>query len=265
MKGFLFACLILLFAACSQDITLDLPVYEPRLTVEFYLEEGQPLRCFLQESLNYTDQRIINLIDGATVILKYKDQADTLQQGVFVDPLFNKVYNYSNPKIFYPEPNVEYQLYIKDIQGRELFSTARYIEPVKIDSIAYDFNQDGEARIGLVFDDPKAQANFYRIVAFPADTVITEDETWDFRLSDNSFNGNRFSFFTGFAFKKGRKVTARLYNLDPKHDEFTESVSLARQSNFNPFGQPAPIRGNIIGGHGIFTVLSYDELLITLD
>jgi hypothetical protein len=53
--------------------------------------------------------------------------------------------------------------------------------------------------------------------------------------------------------------------LDPKHYEFTESVSTARQSNFNPFGQPAPLRGNIIGGHGIFTVLSYDEGIVKIE
>lgn len=264
MKNIVYSLVFLLFVACSQDIDLDLPTYEPRLTIEFYLEEGRPIRAFLQESLNYTDERIINTMEGATVILRYKNQMDTLQNRIFIDSAFNKVYNYFNPKIFYPEHNVDYHLYVKDKQGRELFSTARYSDPVKIDSIAYDFNQEGEARIGLVFTDPREKINFYRIVAFPADTVITEDETWDFSLSDNSFNGDRFSFFTGFTFKNGRKVIARLYNLDPKHNEFAESVSTARQSNFNPFGQPAPLRGNIIGGHGIFTILSYDEVLVTL-
>lgn len=253
---------ISLLSSCSQSLDLNLPMYEPKLTVEFYLENGKPLRCLLQESLNYTDQRLVNWIDDAIVLLKYGDQVDTLQNNLYLDTLFDKAYNYYNPKIFEAKTNVTYTLYIKDKQGRELSSTTKYTEPIKIDSTLYDFNSEDEARVGLVFSDPAQSINFYQIVALPADTVVTEEDTWDFSLEDNSFNGLRFSFFTGYSFERNRTVVARLYNLDSEYHAYLQSVSIARESNFNPFGQPAPIRSNIIGGLGIFTVLSYDEVRV---
>lgn len=264
MRVLFFVISTFLFFSCSKTLELDLPEYEDKLTVEFYLEDGKPIRCFLQESLKYTDERIINLVEGATVLLKYGNQVDTLQNRISIDSTFNKVFNYSIPKIFRVDRNLEYQLYVTDREGRELLATARASLPVKIDSTVVDFNDNGEARLGLVFNDPAQVVNYYRIVAFPADTVATEENTWSFILTDNAFNGQKFSFFTGYAFDKGRLVMARLYSLDKAHYDFEQSVSTARQSNFNPFGQPAPIVSNVIGGHGIFTVLNYDEVLMNI-
>ncbi|MGF1639106.1 MAG: hypothetical protein ACFCUU_18665 [Cyclobacteriaceae bacterium] len=42
-------------------------------------------------------------------------------------------------------------------------------------------------------------------------------------------------------------------------------LALMLLSHFNPFGQPAPLRGNIVGGLGIFTVFSYDEVLVNIE
>jgi hypothetical protein len=42
-------------------------------------------------------------------------------------------------------------------------------------------------------------------------------------------------------------------------------VATARQSNFNPFGQPAPIKSNVNGGLGIFTALSYAEIELEIE
>jgi hypothetical protein len=257
--------LVILFSSCSKTLDLDLPKYEPKLSVEFYLEEGKPLRCLLQESLNYTDERLIELVEGATVILKYGNIVDTLRNDSYVDAVFQKAYNYYNPKLFVMRDNIEYQLYIKDRQGREMTSSTISIPRIKIDSAVYDFNQDGDARVGLIFTDPGQSKNYYRIVAYPADTTVSEEETWSFNLTDNSFNGQRFSFFTGYAFEKNTSVVARLYNLDSYHYIFEQSVSTARQSNFNPFGQPSPIISNVVGGHGIFTILRYDEIIVDID
>lgn len=265
MKNFIFACILTSVLACSKPVQLDLPKYEPKLTVEFYLEEGRPIKCWLQESLNYTDSRIINPIQDAMVLLKYGNVTDTLKNVFYFDSLYSKVYNYFTPKLFKVEENLEYQLLIVDKAGRELTAKTTYKKPIKIDTIVYDFNQNNEARIGLVFSDPATEVNFYRIVAIPADTIITEDETWSFNIIDNSFNGIKFSFFTGFAFERGREIKARLYNLDKAHYDFHQSTSNARQSNFNPFGQPAPIISNVKGGHGIFTILSYDEVKVKIE
>lgn len=263
MKSHLFGCLLLL-SSCSQTVELNLPKYTPKLTVEFYLENGKPLRCLLQESLNYTDDRIINLVENAVVTLTYNGIIDTLQNTFFLDSAFNKIYNYYNPKILTLQTGVEYRLYIRDKEGKELFGSASYVHPVKIDTAVYDFNPQNLARIGLLFVDEPSLMNYYRIVAFPADSIVDQEDTWSFITTDDLFNGQRFSFFTGFGFRNAQKVKARLYTMSKAHYDFSQSVATARQSNFNPFGQPAPIISNVTGGLGIFTALSYDEVEVII-
>ncbi len=63
---------------CRKEIKPNLPVYEPKLVLEFYLENNKTLNCLLQESINYTDTSRFKLIDNALVILRYNGLRDTL-------------------------------------------------------------------------------------------------------------------------------------------------------------------------------------------
>jgi len=257
--------LLIALSSCNKDIDLKLPEYPPKLTVEFYLENGKPLRCLLQESVNYTDDRIINLVENALVTLSHNGIVDTLQNAFFLDSTFNKIYNYYNPTILKLQNDVEYKLYIRDKKGKEIFASTKYINPIKIDTAVFDFNNQNLARVGLKFFDEYSLTNFYRIVAFPTDTVADEESTFSFITTDDLFNGQPFSFFTGFRFERDQKVMTRLYSMPKDYYDFLQSVATARQSNFNPFGQPAPIISNINGGLGIFTALSYTEIELKIE
>ena len=260
LLGFLIA-----LASCNRDIDLKLPEYAPKLTVEFYLENGKPLRCLLQESVNYTDDRIINLVENALVTLSHNGIVDTLQNAFFFDPTFNKIYNYYNPTILTLQNGDEFKLYIRDIEGKELFASTKYVNPIEIDTAVYDFNDQNLARVGLEFVDEASEIDFYRIVAFPSDTVVDEESTFSFITTDDLFNGQPFSFFTSFRFERDQKVMTRLYSMPRDYYDFLQSVATARQSNFNPFGQPAPIKSNVNGGLGIFTALSYAEIELEIE
>lgn len=50
-------CIIALIAACDleRDIDIKLPEYENEITVESYIEPGQPLRALIVESVSYTE------------------------------------------------------------------------------------------------------------------------------------------------------------------------------------------------------------------
>jgi len=248
-----------LLTGCNKEIQLDLPEYEPKMVLEFYLESNRPLQCLLQESINYTDTARFKLIDNALIVMSYEGIKDTLVNTLYLDPKFEKIYNYFNPKLIQLKPNIDYEVYVRDSKGREMSGKTRLNNPVQIDSLVHTYNSDNKASVGLLFSDNGNTKNYYRIVAYKDSTVLKEDAVWDIRFSDNLFNGQQFSFYTGYAFNPSDTITGRLYHLTEEHYNFTESVNDARASNSNPFGQPANIISNLAGGIGIFTTLTFTE------
>jgi hypothetical protein len=250
---------VLFLTGCTKEILLDLPEYEPKMVLEFYLEDNKPAHCLLQESINFTDTSQYKLIDNALIVLSYKEVKDTLANTFYFDSKFQKIYNYHNPKILQLEPHVEYEVYVKDSKGREMTGKTRINNLVPIDSLIYNFNSVNNAAVGLIFNDNGTTKNHYRIVAFKDSIVVNPNNIWDITFSDNLFNGDQFSFYTGYAFATGDVVVGRLYHLTGEHNRFAESVNNAQASNGNPFGQPANIVSNLTGGIGIFTTLKYAE------
>ena len=254
----------LILAGCNKEIKLDLPVYEPKMVLEFYLENNQPLKCLLQESINYTDTARFKLIDNALIVISHEGIKDTLVNTLYLDPKIEKIYNYFNPKIMQLNPNTDYEVYVRDSKGREMSGKTRLNNPVPIDSLVYTYNASNKAAVGLVFNDNGFKKNYYRIVAFKDSSVLKEDNLWDITFRDILFNGQQFSFYTGYAFNPGDTITGRLYHLTEEHYNFAESVNDARASNSNPFGQPANIISNLTGGIGIFTTILFTEKKIIL-
>lgn len=253
---------IILLTACNQVVELNLPKYENQLVMEFYLEDGLPLRAAIQESINYTDTALISIVSNALVVLSYNNQNDTLLNAFEFDSRLGKVYNYTNPKIMQLQENVTYSVYVKDQIGRELRGTTTYKKPIVIDSAFFRYNDAGKASAVAVFQDPANETNYYRLLSFKDSIVPTSGDRWDARFRDITFNGEQFSFNTGFSYLPGDTVISTLYSLTPEHYFFSESAGAARGANFNPFGQPAAIKSNVTGGIGIFTTLSYDRRIM---
>lgn len=255
----------LLLIGCSKEIELDLPAYEPKMVLEFYLENDKSLNCLLQESIPYTDTTVYKLIDNALVVLIYNGIRDTLFNTVYFDSYFEKFYNYHNDRVIQLQPNTDYEVYVKDEKGREMTGRTRLKNVVPIDTLVVDYDADNKAAVGMIFNDNGNTENYYRIVAFKDAPTVKEDGVWDITFTDILFNGDQFSFYTGYAFNRGDTVTGRLYHLTDEHYSFAESVNDAQASNGNPFGQPANIITNLTGGIGVFTTLIYDEKEIILE
>lgn len=246
-------------SGCQREVKLDLPTYEPKLVMEFYLEDDKPLNCLLQESINFTDTTRFKLIENALVVLSYQNQKDTLLNTLSFDPYFGKIYNYHNNKIIQLKPGIEYEIYVKDSKGRIMTGKTQLNATVPIDTLVYNFNSGNQASAGLIFNDRGETRNYYRIVAFQTGQTVDPDSTWDITFDDLLFNGRQFSFYTGYAFDPGDTIIGRLYHLTEDHHKFTQSVNNAQSSNGNPFGQPANIISNLKGGLGIFTTIQYSE------
>jgi hypothetical protein len=110
----------------------------------------------------------------------------------------------------------------------------------------------------VVIADPAEIQNYYRFLSAKTMHDFTDDPS-DFIISDNSFNGKSFSYYSDTEFEKNDTALVRVYSLLKEHYDYIQSVSDARGSNFNPFSQPGRIKSNVKGGLGIFTAISYDQ------
>jgi hypothetical protein len=256
--------IVLIASACQKTIQLKLPKYEPKMVLEFYLQDNQPLVCLLQESINYTDTTRIKLIDNALIVLSYNGISDTLFNVPYLDQKLGKVYNYSNFKKLKLLPNVEYTVYINDRKGKEMLGKTTVKEIVPIKNLTYKYDDVNNVSAILSFDDDGNTTNYYILAAFRNTPTLGAGILRDVRFNDILFNGKQFSFDTGYSYGTGDTITGRLYHLTQEHYDFAESVSNAQSANGNPFGQPANIISNVSGGIGVFTTLNYDEKVVII-
>lgn len=253
--------LLLSLASCEKAITVQLPDYDSEMVVEMYLEEGKPLRCLLSESMRYTDTVIARALNHATVIVSDGTTSDTLENRLNKDTVTGRWYNYYHPRIVPVNNNKTYTLKISDSTNRIVSGTTGFSQKiVRIDSIdtRSSIINDDSFSVGVAFLDPPLTTNFYRFVVTKKLNNFRNDPT-DFSLSDISFNGKRFSFFSDATFARNDTVNIRVYALLKEHYDYIQSTGDARSSNFNPFSQPGRIKSNVKGGIGIFTAIRYDQ------
>lgn len=248
------------FASCDKVIEVKLPPYEPELVLEMYLEEGEPMRCLLIESLPYTDTAINKPVNDAVVIFSDGTRNDTMASMINQDKKSGRYFNYFNPKLLMADLDKIYTLTVttktKKVSAKTSFSQRK----IMIDStiVRESVNEADSFSVGLIISDPADRDNYYRFLIGKNINYFGADPT-DFRVSDVSFNGKPFSFFSDPNFARNDTVTIKIYSLNKDHYEYLESIGNARRSNFNPFSQPSRIKSNVMGGLGIFTSILYSE------
>jgi Domain of unknown function (DUF4249) len=254
----LLACSSFLWS-CTKPVTINLPPDENRLVVEAYLIPQKRFAVALQTSTGISSTQPVQLVSRALVTITHNGIIDTLRNLPYIDSANGRVYNYSSPVIMGNDYVNTYTLSVFDsTNGKTYTATTKLLVPVPIDSVNHTVNISNEVSIGLKFTDPAAASNYYRRFVFTNE--INPEGNANFRFTDKLFNGEAFSVFTRFSFKRGDTVTVRLYNLNQVHFEFLESINTAEDAAGNPLSQPVFAKGNISGDAlGIFTGLSYAE------
>ena len=260
MRLIIVSLLLSLFCSCDKVIDVHLPEYEQELVMEMYLEKGRPLRCLLIESLPYTDTAINKQVNDALIIFSDGTKNDTLTYRINQDMVTGRFYNYYHPRVIEPDPNKTYSITIIGDE-KKITSTTRFSQTkATIDSVIVreSLNEPDSFSVGIKFTDPVSVENYYRILIGKNINLFGSDPT-DFRISDISFDGQPFSYYSEPDFARNDTVAVRVYSLNKEHYEYLESMGNARRSNFNPFSQPGRIKSNVSGGLGIFTSISYTE------
>lgn len=264
-----------MLAACNltKDVEINLPAYESQPVVECYLEAGQPMTLLLTKSSPYfeplgkpEDWLAGLFLDSALVTISYPTGTDTLKNQLFFNPVSGKVSNYFNPTIVQPSWGIDYRLKIVLKNGQEIEAKTTLLQPTKIDSLVVEWKNDGGnsgkdtlARVLTYITDDLDRADFYRRTLHIGSLDSLQQDFW---LDDRLFASPVVAFGTGYEFAKGDTVFNTIFKIDKPYFDYRNSVEVAVQANFNPFGQPSQIRSNVSGSAnpiGIFTGLSFER------
>ena len=265
MRLFLASMMMIFLVSCDKSIQVELPPYESEYAIEMYLEQGKPLRCLIIESLPYTDTAINKPVHDALVLISEGMRTDTLRYLVNQDLSTGRYYNYYSPRIIPYDTTKVYTLTVigknQKITGNTNFSQTKTF----IDSliIRESINEADSFSVGVIITDAPDKENYYRFLVSKNMGSFTSDPT-DIRVSDLSFNGKPFSFFSEPNFAINDTVAIRIYSLHKDYYQYLESIANARRSNYNPFSQPSRIKSNVNGGLGIFTAIRYTEREIVI-
>jgi hypothetical protein len=294
MKNILFLSFlsILAFTSCDsleRDINLNLPEPERILTVECYLEAGQPYRVLVTETKGFFENlNACPLVKGATVIIRHNGVADTLDESIYFSPncpadslfgfipFFNadrtRFYNYGSNRVCPLDFDNDFELEVIDANGgRQAIASTRFLRPVQIDSMNLSY-KNGLASVLVSAFDEVSTVDFYRVMLHKNSLTIEEglfqlanDPEFDVTIDDaRFFNGGKVAFGTGYDYEPGDTLIATFYHIEKNYHDFLETVADAESANFSPFAQPNRILTNVIGGQGIFTTLSYgrDSIIV---
>ena len=248
----------LFLVGCDLEKVVDsvLPEYPPELSVEWYIEPGKPFKMTLTETVGYFDSARVPIVSGALVVVSYNGISDTLRNGILPDG--SRFFNYFSFKTAPSQVGTVFNMYIKDLKGREARATATILPKVQIDSLraVWDKADTAASLLTTIKDDP-AQKNYYRRFinrgsTKPDTSGRRRSDTW---FSDQTATDNRVTIGTGFSYKRGDTAIVTFLPLSKEYFDFLNSVDDAQDSNGSPFQQPSVIVSNIKGGVGIFTTL----------
>ncbi|MEN0004180.1 MAG: DUF4249 domain-containing protein [Bacteroidota bacterium] len=260
------------FCACDleQEVDIDLPQYESQLVVECYLQAGKPFTLLLSESAPYfesfppigdifLDQL---LVDSAEVVISHKGTDYVLENQIFFDLEDLKFFNYFNPELVPDDLDREFELQITTRDGQTVLGRTRLLPVVPIDSVVVEFNEEVDtlARVLTYFTDNAETENFYRRMLSIGSLDSLEQ---DFTVDDRLFEGT-VVFGTNFEYTAGDTIINTIFHITEPYYNFLESVQIAINANFNPFGQPSPIISGLEGNAnaiGVFTGFAFDRVV----
>jgi hypothetical protein len=263
------------FSSCERDITVDLAEGKSQIVVEGYINPGLPAYVFISRSVHFFAP-----VDSASLVAAaVRNAIVTISDGSITDTLIQP-----DPSIGYlyisdgllGETGKTYSLKIETTQGETVTAITTIPLPIALDSIWFK-TQSAEDSLGWIWarlSDPAATENSYRWFAkragkdddfiAPVGSVI-EDKFFNGLSFDFAYNRGKLPNSTaeddnneeeGF-FKKGDTIIVKFASITKESFDFWRSAETQASSNGNPFGSPAPLKGNIEGGLGIWEGFSF--------
>jgi Domain of unknown function (DUF4249) len=233
-------------------------------------------------------------ITDENALVQISENGNIVATGIYSSTMYSSVTRY-NFETFKPQPNKNYTLRIKTAGFDEVLVNAttpsvmpdfKAVHTVDSSSTGQNNGPGGRRntdRITITFKDDPNTTDFYEVKSYTAnlqgnemglmDTVLRENQlssnspsvetnffTTSALLTDNSFNGQNFSFYVndeGYYFDNNPVVAryVRVYKITKERYLYLKSVVKQAQggNGSNPFAEPSFIYSNMPNGFGIFS------------
>ncbi len=257
----------LMLVACEgnqEEVSLNLPAYEEGLIIECYLEPGENYRALVTKTLDFFEAKESETVDSVSISLFVDGTEKVLRNMPVADTLYNKVYNYWLPEKVKYEAGKEYQISVAYGDKVRATGKTRFLPKVKVREPYFKFDKevDSLASVFVEIEDFPGEENFYRIVMRGLNPSLghTYEGLWD----DVNAADGVVTAITGYNFFEGAIVVVNVYHLEKSYYRFLKSVTQAKESNYNPFMQPAGIKSTLEGATGVFSAvtLTSDTIIV---
>jgi len=246
---------ILLFTSCqlNESISIDLPPQSPKFVLEAILKPGMPMELTFIESSMMNDTVHSNYVKGANAFFVLDSDTIVLNNQQYTRSEDNVTINYTSKKLL---PNREVGSIKLSVRKNTdtLSSETHFIKPITIKDcrvsgldVATTINNIYESNDRLfkievyIYLEKKRKAKHYQIYNLSKDS--SPELTLNLKLGDVK--------------RDSLKVVAT--HISHEHYEYIYSYTRALDAYYNLFTVPTPIKTNIKGGVGVFSVVTQDK------
>lgn len=265
MKSVITSILISILFGCQQNITLELPKYEPKVAVYSILEPGSVPVVLLSLSQSYYSygDTTPGYIPIKNAVVTITDQTANTTDALSLDSgiYFNSWYYYSH------RPSIVGHHYILNINylGSLINAATTIPMPVIIKSFTHERIDDPNSGLThyifhLFFQDIVGEQNFY--TSPPPNGFVVNNFYTNF-TSDYGLDGKQLETTTdtyimtsSLIDSVGYQVTVK--TVTPEMEKY--DTDIWTQIHNGPLSQPVIIESNVNGGLGVFGALSTSPL-----
>jgi hypothetical protein len=272
------ACISLLITGCLKDISGEIPVNEPKITLNSFFNPRFPMVVSLSSSAGVLD----------TLGNLYLSQAkgDIYENGIWKDsliylPQFNL---HTSASYFVPTAGNNYKIEARaegfpSVSGESVLPDSVSIISSEKDTFFYAPNGVNTYWIRFVFQDPPEENNLYHLMVYrnrlrpngiwntepiqfesedPVFTLFAREYPAGAFFRDDQFNGQTKELLINTrrrlnaSLNDSVKFILELRNCSAPYDTYNRTLHEYKNNQGDLFAQPGPVIGNITGGYGIF-------------
>lgn len=268
----------LFFSGCLKDISGEIPVNEPKITVNSFFNPRFPIVVSISSSAS--------VLDTLGNLYLYQARGDIYENGIWKDsliylPQFNLHTSASN---FIPIAGNNYKIAARadgfpSVSGESFLPDSVPILSSEKDTFFYAASGFNTYWIRFVFQDPAEENNLYHLMIYrnrlrsnglweieplklesedPVFTLFAREYPGGAFFSDDQFNGQTKELLINTrrrlnaSLNDSVKFIVELRNCSPAYDTYNRTLHEYKNNQGDLFAQPGPIIGNISGGYGIF-------------
>ncbi|MES2702086.1 MAG: DUF4249 domain-containing protein [Bacteroidota bacterium] len=288
---------IALFASCTKEVSIKVPPYVSKLTVNSINEAGDPIALRVSRSVSIADRKYQpDLTVGGAAVDLYEN--GTLKQTLVFDQTYQAYVSTVTATV-----GNQYSIKVSAPTYTSVSAETGVPSPITIQNFTRIKNArtdaDGNTQDQVIFnfDDPATAGDYYIIRLMPEfdsnnyyynfcvnttdaslETVSSENvdltTCFDNRgifMRDELFNGtqkqiklyvNSSNFNISYNGVDTAHLVLELWHVPDTYFRYEKSRISADNSNGDPFAEPVNTYSNVTNGYGIFSMISRDFLLI---